>query len=59
MNVLGKLLARSFFMERTCFDLLGTGRFSSTLRGPWVALDNVAPFYHDLDLELVGLIGNF
>ena len=30
----------SFFMKRTCFDLLGTGRFSSTLRGPWVAPDN-------------------
>ena len=51
------IMFNSFFMKRTCFDLLGMGRFSSTLRGPWVA--PVAPFYHDLGLELVGSIGNF
>ena len=50
----------SFFMKRTCFDLLGTGRFSSTLRGSWVATDNgLARSFMDLGLDLVGSIGNF
>ena len=33
-------------MKRTCFDLTGTR-------------ERVSPFYHDLGLDLVGLIGNF
>ena len=34
------IMDNSFFMKTTCFDLLGTGRFSCTWRGPWVAPDN-------------------
>ena len=43
----------SFFTKRTCFELLRTG--CSSLR----ANNGVSPFYHDLGLDLVGLIGNF
>ena len=47
-------------MKRTCFDLLRTGHFSCTLRVTCVtAKQRVSPFYHDLGLDLVGLIGNF
>ena len=50
----------SFFLKRTCFDLLGTGRFSCTLRVTDVTANNgFAPVYHDLRLDLVGLIVNF
>ena len=48
----------SFFVKRTCIDLLGTGRFSSTLRGPWVAPDN-GLLRSIMGLDLVGSIGNF
>ena len=48
------IMFHSFFMNRTCFDLLGTGRFCcSSLR------ERVAPFYHDLGVDFVLLIGNF
>ena len=53
---LRSIMFHSFFMKRTCFDLLRTGRFScSSLNGK----QRVSPFYHDLGLDLVGLIGNF
>ena len=54
---LRSIMFNSFFMKRTCFDLLGTGRCSSTLRGPWVAPDNglLRSIMIDLGLDLVGL----
>ena len=33
----------NFFMKRTCFDLLRTGRFSSTWRDLWVGSNNGLP----------------
>ena len=47
------IMFHSFFTKTTCFELLRTG--SSSLR----ANKGVSPFYHDLGLDLVGLIGNF
>ena len=46
-----------FFVKRINIDLLRTGRFSSILHSACVKW--VSPFSHDLDLELVGTIGNF
>ena len=49
MNVFGfYLLPRSigfdsFFVKRTCIDLLGTGRFSSILHGSRVSSNNGLP----------------
>ena len=34
------IMLNSFFMKRTCFELLGTGRFSSTWLDPWVGSNN-------------------
>ena len=53
------IMFNSLFMKRTCFDLLGTGRFSTTWRSLGRSRQRVAPFYHDLGLDLVGSIGNF
>ena len=49
-----------FFAKRINIDLLRTGRFSSILHTNYVMRDiKSAPISHDLDLELLGLIGNF
>ena len=60
-----------FFMKRTRFDLLRTGRtfFFRLIRSFDWFQQRVAPFnwfqqrdasfFHDLDLEVVGMIGNF
>ena len=54
------IMFNSFFVKRTRFDLLRTGRFSSILtRSLGRFKQRVASFYHDLGLELVGLIGTF
>ena len=37
------IMFHSFFMKRTCFDLLGTGRFSCTLRVTYVTANNKFP----------------
>ena len=50
----------SFFVKIIYIDLLGTGRFDFHLaRFSCQLQQRVAPIYHDLGLELVGLIGNF
>ena len=39
-GLLRSIMFNSFFMRRTCFDLLGPGRYSSTWRDPWVGSNN-------------------
>ena len=46
------IASHSFFTKRTCFDLQRMGCSS-------LSKQQVSPFYHDLDLDLVGLIGHF